>query len=289
MEYRVHPREDRLSRIEFQKGPRASRGARLIILSGPSCAGKSPLRRTLRREFPDLTADLAPVLLYNSRRRRPGESEGEQYLFRERSVIEALRADDRYLVREVRGDLQALDIEAIRRRLTEGDALFEGNVTFASLLMTDRRLRHARRLSVFLSPLSRDAIRLLRQSAGAALPDVIAELMRGKLIARARRWTGRDPAAERMEALEERAAGAYDDLRKADRFDYVIPCRDGEESDNWERFEHPVGDARDALLCMATLLRDGIPEGAESWRRAPLPGRDRRRARGGRRSGSRPA
>src|ERR1700757_3828411 len=111
--------------------PAASPG-RLIVLSGPSCVGKSPLARTLAKFHPDLFARLLPIVLHNSpappprtlakfhpalfarllpivlhnsRDPRPGERDGVDYHFRTRSQIEVLRHDDRYAVLDVRGDL----------------------------------------------------------------------------------------------------------------------------------------------------------------------------------------
>src|SRR4029453_16486167 len=84
---------------------------RLIVLSGPSCVGKSPLVKGLGRFHPALSAGLQPIVLYNSRSPRPGERDGRDYHFRSREQIETLRNQDRYVVMDVRGDLQALDLE----------------------------------------------------------------------------------------------------------------------------------------------------------------------------------
>jgi len=100
---------------------------RLVILSGPSCVGKSPLAKALGRFHPDLSATLQPIVLYNSRPPRPGERDGEDYHFRSREQIEALRDRERHVVMDVRGDLQALDLEDLSALLNKGDAFFEGN------------------------------------------------------------------------------------------------------------------------------------------------------------------
>jgi len=84
---------------------------RLIILSGPSCVGKSPLAKALGRFHPDLSAKLQPIVLYNSRSPRPGERDGDDYHFRSREQIEALRDRKNYVVMDVRGDMHALDLE----------------------------------------------------------------------------------------------------------------------------------------------------------------------------------
>jgi len=50
------------------------------------------------------------LVLVNSRNPRPGEIDGVDYYFRTRAQVEALRADHRYAVLEVRTDLQVLDV-----------------------------------------------------------------------------------------------------------------------------------------------------------------------------------
>jgi guanylate kinase len=64
---------------------------RLVILSGPSCVGESPLAKALDRFHPDLSANLQPIVLFNSRSPRPGERDGEDYHFRSCEQIETLR------------------------------------------------------------------------------------------------------------------------------------------------------------------------------------------------------
>jgi guanylate kinase len=98
---------------------------RLVILSGPSCVGKSPLKRALARFHPQVWNRLRKLVLSNSRAPRPGEVDGEDYHFRTRNQIESLRLYHRYAVLEVRGDLQALDVEELKALLERSDAFFE--------------------------------------------------------------------------------------------------------------------------------------------------------------------
>jgi guanylate kinase len=44
-----------------------SAAGRLVILSGPSCAGKSPLRTALAKLYPELWDRLEKLVLFNSR------------------------------------------------------------------------------------------------------------------------------------------------------------------------------------------------------------------------------
>ena len=64
----------------------------LIILSGPSCVGKSPLVKALAKFYPALLGTMKSFVLYNSRAPRTGEVDGVDYHFRTRAHIESLAA-----------------------------------------------------------------------------------------------------------------------------------------------------------------------------------------------------
>jgi len=242
-----------------------SPAGRLVILSGPSCVGKSPLDRALARLYPALRGRLRKLVLFNSRAPRPGEADGVDYHFRVRADIEALRSQPRFAVLDVRGDLQALDLPELEALLERGDAFFEGNPFVARLLQTHPALAQVSRLSVFLSPLSREEILFLKDPArGVALPELITDVMRRKLLRRTRRQNGELSLSD-LENIERRAGSAFRELQEAVHFDWVIANHDGEDSDNWEAFYYPLGDARQALLAFVDLLEDRVPDHAERW------------------------
>ena len=160
------------------------RQGRLVILSGPSCVGKSPLAKALAKFYPELRKTLRPLVLYNSRGPRPGEVDGVDYHFRSREQIEKLKSKDHFVVLDVRGDLQALDLHELSASLAKGDVFFEGNAFVGRALQTVTGLAEVNRLSVFLSPLSRDEILFLKAAKpGVSLPDFVADVMRRKLPA----------------------------------------------------------------------------------------------------------
>jgi guanylate kinase len=238
---------------------------RLVILSGPSCVGKSPLDRALARFHPDLHRRLQKVVLFNSRDPRPGERDGVDYHFRTKTQIEALRSQERFAVLDVRGDLQALDLTELAALLERGDAFFEGNPFVGRLLQTHTALAGVRRLSAFLAPLSKDEILFLKDPArNLSLPDLVTDVMRRKLLRRTRRQKG-ELSLKDLENIERRAGSAFRELQEAVHFEWVIPNHDGEDSDNWEAFYYPLGDARRALLAFADLLEGRIPSCAEKW------------------------
>jgi guanylate kinase len=123
-----------------RSGVSAAEPGRLVILSGPSCVGKSPLRTALAKFYPALWRRLQKLVLFNSRAPRPGEREGVDYYFRSRAQVEELRSQGSYAVLDVRGDLQAVDVEALKTLLERGDAFFEGNPFVGRLLQTHPRL-----------------------------------------------------------------------------------------------------------------------------------------------------
>lgn len=238
---------------------------RLVILSGPSCVGKSPLYKALARFHPELTDRLHKLVLMNSRSPRPGEFDGKDYHFRKRTEIEVLTADSRYVVMDVRGDLQALDVRELQNVLQNGDAFFEGNPFMGRALATHPSLRGVNRLSIFLSPLSSEEITYLKApERHISLREFVTDVMRRKLLRRARRQKG-ELSAQDLENIETRASSAFRELQEAWHFEYVVPNHDGEDNDNWEAFYFLIGDARKTLGAFVDLLEGSPPHGVEKW------------------------
>ncbi|HKH98685.1 MAG TPA: hypothetical protein VJ999_06210 [Candidatus Sulfotelmatobacter sp.] len=244
---------------------------RLVILSGPSCVGKSPLCKSLSKFHPELYSKFHKLVLVNSRAPRPGELDGVDYHFRSWAQVEALRADDRYAVLEARSDLQALHLPELQSLLQRGDVLFEGNPYVASALQTHPHLLGVNRLSIFLSPLSKEEIVYLKApERNVSLRELLTDIMRRKLLRRTRRQQGELSAAD-LENVEIRASSAYRELQEAWRFQYVIPNHDGEDSDNWEAFYYLLGEARKTLDAFVALLKGAVPPDVEKWEEDLLP------------------
>src|SRR5207248_4623860 len=153
----------------------------------PSCVGKSPLRLALAKFHPELWGRLQKLVLFNSRAPRPGEREGVDYHFRSRAQVEDLRSKGQHAVLDVRGDLQAVDVDALTALLRQGDAFYEGNPFVGRLLQTHPRLADLDRLSIFLSPLSKDEIVEIKSpERHIALPEFVTDVMQRKLLRRTR-------------------------------------------------------------------------------------------------------
>lgn len=238
---------------------------RLVVLSGPSCVGKSPLKKALARCYPEVAGSLRHLVLYNSRPPRPGERDGIDYHFRDRETVAALRADPDFVVLEVRGDLQALDRRTLLADLGTADLFFEGNPFVGRQLLEHPDLAGVPKTSVFLSPLAREEIEFLKtRMAAADLRALVAAVMRRKLLRRTRRQQG-ELSSPDLEDIERRAGSAWRELGDAHRFGLVIPNHDGEDSEHWDAFYYPLGDARKALLAFVELLAGRTPGAAERW------------------------
>jgi guanylate kinase len=242
---------------------------RLIVLSGPSCIGKGPLHAALKKLYPDVAESMCKVVLFNDRAPRPGEVDGVDYRFRCRKTIEGLRDRPGYKAMEVRGDLQAVDIDELKECLESGDAFFEGNPFVGTELLD---ISGVDALGIFLSPLSREEIHEAQDAEGSIdLEALVTDIMRRKLLRRTQRQK-RILSLKDLENVEKRAGSAFREMKLACRFDHVIPNHDGEDSENWDAFYHPVADARRTLHAFVSLVRGETPEIAETWAQKLLGG-----------------
>ena len=82
--------------------------------------------------------------------------------------------------------------------------------------------------------------------------------MRRKLLRRTQRQKG-ILSLKDLENIETRAGSAYRELQTAPAFPYIIPNHDGEDSEHWDAFYYPIGDARKALHAFAALLAGETP------------------------------
>ena len=237
---------------------------RFIIPSGPSCVGKGPLHTAFSKFYPEHAARLSKLVLYNCRSPRPGEIDGKDYHFRSRKDIEGFRNNERFTVLDVRGDLQAVDLNDVNRGLAAGDLFYEGN-PFIGRKLQEAFASMVTLLSIFLAPLSRDEILFLQSpERNLSLPDLLTDVMRRKLLRRTRRQKS-ILSLKDLENIERRASSAYIELKEAWHFDYVIPNHDGEDSENWDAFYYPVGDARKTLLTFANVVGGEVSPAVEKW------------------------
>lgn len=165
---------------------------------------------------------------------------------------------------DVRGDLQAVDLQDAERMLAAGDLFFEGN-PFVGRKLQETFASKVAVLSIFLAPLSHaEIVFLLSQERNLSLADFLTDVMRRKLLRRTQRQKN-ILSLKDLENIERRAASAYTELKEACYFEHVIPNHDGEDSENWDAFYYPVGDARKALLAFADLVSGKVSPLVEKW------------------------
>lgn len=238
--------------------------SKLLIISGPSGVGKSPLLKAFNKLYPNISKNYKKLILYNSRSARPNEVDGDDYYFRTKDYLNSLRTNKNYLVFDVRDDIQALDINELLNNLHKNNLIFEGNPFVGSELIKTKLLRDVERLSIFISPLSLDEILFFKNNENIILSELITDLMRRKLLKRAQKQKG-ILSIKDLENIETRAKSAYEELKLSINFDFVVPNHDGEDSDHWDTFYYPIGDARKTLMALVDLLENNKSSFAEKW------------------------
>lgn len=238
---------------------------RLIIITGPSCIGKSPLDQALKRFYPEIRNRLQPLVLWNSRDPRPGEIDGEQYHFRTLEEFEEIREDPGFVVMEVRGDTQALNVNELREMLEQSDVFYEGNTFMAKTLIELEAIVQFEKMSIFVSPLSKEEIQYLKNVVNPdGLEKLVIDTMRRKLLRRTQKQKGILSLTD-LENIEIRAKSAYKELKEAHIFNFIVPNHDGEDSENWNAFYYPIGDARNTLEAVKEILASNKSSRAEHW------------------------
>ncbi|MFW6255110.1 MAG: hypothetical protein ACOC41_09310 [Chitinivibrionales bacterium] len=245
----------------------------LAILTGPSCVGKSPLLKAARDLYPEALEPYEKVVLYTSRSPRPGEIDGKDYYFRPRNTIDKLAHGEHIRAFEVRGDLQAIDVEELQKNLQHSPLIFEGNPYAARLIAQTAADFDISVHSLFLSPVNQEEFSGLMDMQSISAAGVITEMMRRKLLRRTRAQKG-NLSLEDLQMVERRAGAAFEEIRMAPQFDYVLPNHDGEDSEHWEALSFLFGDARKAVRAFVQLLDGKQSAPIETWSESLFTGKD---------------
>jgi guanylate kinase len=243
---------------------------RLIILSGPSGVGKTPLKNAFAHFYQDTYTQMLPLVLFTSRAIRPGESEGSDFFFRSLKEVKKLNQDSRYIVFKVHNDLQALDKIILDELLKHNDVFFEGNTTVGRLFQTHPDLADIKKVTIFLSPISGQEVMKLKLRGKKFFRETVQKIVRQKLLRRIKQY-GSNLDSHEIKNIQQRATDAYLELKEAHHFDYIIPNHDGEDSDNWERSLLPSGDAGRALDAFAAILTNKSHPNIENWEENLVP------------------
>jgi len=247
---------------------------RLVIISGPSCVGKDPLKEAVKK-YSGIKYSSIPVIKSKESRPngpRPDEVDkwGNPDFFRAANEIMVLKSNPQYIVGDCRGLPQAINLQQV---LDSNEELFFLEVYHAigcqvrdnSYLKDDIGIS-----AVFLSPVSRLEIRELKAEE-TNLETYIATLMMQKLTLRSRHQ-GVDVFNNKViEDNIQRAMDAYSELRNAHNYTHVIVNHEGESHPNWHRtpegiFEaKPEGEASQAVGVFTEILKTGNASFVEHW------------------------
>jgi len=246
---------------------------RFVILSGPSCVGKSPLIAALNQFCPDLKYTKIPVI--KSKESRPQGPRPEELtiwndpdFFLTKKDILHLNGNPQYLVGDCLGLPQAVDLKKIK----ENDAgLFFADIyhTIGAQLIKNDFLTRVEITTVFLSPISREEIEDLK-TADIDPENYLYQIMLHKQLVRSR-YHGKTIDACFVEDAPGRAGDSFSELASACKYSYVIVNHDGEGSPNWHRLSsgaflaRPEGDAGRAVESMAHILRDPATANVKNW------------------------
>lgn len=209
----------------------------IVILSGPSCVGKGPLLKALRRLHPEFPfADLTLCTTRPPRfkkDRNAWEVHGVDYFFMPRVWFSDLDPN-RYLVAPIRSEIQAIDLDLLQDRLAHHDRILAEIHPGLAGLLADWVAGQSRWTidlkRIFLLPMSLDQIEWLSQSHGLSPRQVVEDQMRKKLNRRAE-----DPP----EKINERARAAYEEILQSESYPFRIVNPVGE--DDLVAWSDPLG------------------------------------------------
>lgn len=229
----------------------------LAILSGPSCVGKEPLRKALRKYHPEIK--YAELILCNSRKPRFKSSElnqycansglyevhGLDYYFMPRGLFSQLDRDH-FIVGNVNSDIQAIDIVQAKELLKENDLILaEVYYTLGRELIEWSRSQSDIEFeirSVLLYPLDNNDIKKeleKPENNNKTAKDIVYETMKGKLERR-----GEDS----LEKIEERASSAFDEIEDAKKYYTDLILNHAGEDDREEWFKEFLGPEAQRVL-----------------------------------------
>jgi guanylate kinase len=227
----------------------------LIIVSGPSCVGKSPLIKALRRVYPERS--FQTPIFYTSRQPRSIEQEGVDYYFRSEKEIKSFPSD-RYIVAQTRTVWQGIDLNEMEHLFSRHDLIItEVYPTLGTLFLEHPRVQRMsaefKVKTVFISPVTEEEIQAIKTRMGfQTLAEATAAIMLPKHIARMQQQ-GRLLTSEVMQDLHIRASKAYEEIQMGRNYAHRIVNHDGEDSNNW-RYSPPIGDAGMTLKRFVELL-----------------------------------
>lgn len=215
---------------------------KIILLSGPSCVGKTPLIKSFQRTHP-YNKFGKPVLL-TSRPPRPIEHDGEDYHFRDETELRSLPGE-RYIVAKIRHVWQAIDLDELEQLLKVFDlVIYDIHPLLGERLISHPRVKRLpEKISrIFLQPATIEELENLCTLLGnVSMTEAAVSIMSPKLILRAQQQ-GLELDDAVLQDINIRASAAWEEMEMGQSYDYIIINHDGEDCANW-RETPPRGDA----------------------------------------------
>jgi guanylate kinase len=231
------------------------RKKKLVIISGPSCVGKTPMLMALNRVHPEI--EYGRPILYNSRLPRPVETDGVDYHFRTEEEIRSLPSN-RFIIGKARHIWQAIDLDEVERLFADLRLIvFEIYPTLGALFRECPRIQELasefETRTVFLSPVSEEEIIEVQIASGFATPqEALTAIMTPKLVNRSIQQ-GKAITPAEMNDIRLRASRAYEEIQIGKEYTDFIVNHDSEDSINW-KYTPPLGEAGRTLKQFVQIL-----------------------------------
>ena len=228
--------------------------AKIVLLSGTSGVGKTPLIKSFIAQHPYKKIGI-PVL-FTSRTSRPIETEGVDYFFRDEAFVRALDPEW-FVIAQTRHVWQAIDIKKLIHLVHENDIVIcDIYYTLVRGLLAHKNIPHHIKdntIRIFVQPVSIDEIRDMQESMGdVSLQEAAAAIAAPKLIERAQQQ-GSELTPEVLQDIHIRAGRAWEEILVGQDYDYIITNHDGENSPHWKS-SPPGGEAGDTLKTFSKIV-----------------------------------
>jgi guanylate kinase len=149
----------------MSQAPHCDQGSCLIVLSGPSGAGKTTVAKALAERMPELAVSISAT----TRRPRPGEADGVAYYFLDRAEFQKRVAEGRFAEwAEVFGHYYGTPVEELDRARKAGRLLLLEIDVQGGILI---KKKYPEALTILLLPPDPQALRTRLTKRGTEAPE----------------------------------------------------------------------------------------------------------------------
>jgi len=223
---------------------------KIIAVSGPSCAGKTPLLDAVEKYYPDI--EFKRPVLYTSREPRPHEKNGIHYHFRSIEFIQSL-PNERFVIAKTRQHWQAIDLQDILKSRVL--VVFDIHPALLKALQAHSLFKESGLdcLKIFIQPHTFKEISNVADDMQCSSQQALAAMRTPHLITRALKQ-GKELLPSVLSDIHVRANAAWEEYMIGRDYDIVLVNHDGEDSDHWND-SPPSGQAGEILKKFVTILK----------------------------------